>query len=78
MKGNNTRCWSAVDIILSFFHLTGVRGGPLFDTTRAWFNFLRIIVSIMKRGYEEPQEIVEEDGLVKFCPMFNNHFKFPK
>ena len=42
----------------------GVRGGPLFETTRAWFNFLRTIVSVMKRGYEEPQEIVEEDGLV--------------
>ena len=42
----------------------GVRGGPLFDTTRAWFNFLRVIVSIMKRGYDEPQDVVEEDGYV--------------
>ena len=42
--------------------ILGVRGGPLFETTRAWFNFLRILVSIMKRGYEEPQEIIEDDG----------------
>ena len=29
----------------------GIKGGPLFDTTKAWFNFLRLIVAAMKRGY---------------------------
>ena len=47
---------------LLFFFCLGVRGGPLFETTRAWFNFLRVIVSVMKRGYDEPQDVVEEDG----------------
>jgi len=30
----------------------GVRGGPLGDLTRAWLNFLRYIVAVMKTGYE--------------------------
>ncbi len=29
----------------------GIKGGPLFDMTRAWFNFLRLLVAAMKRGY---------------------------
>jgi len=33
----------------------GIKGGPLFDTTKAWFNFIRLIVAAMKRGYVMPQ-----------------------
>ena len=41
----------------------GVRGGPLFDTTRAWFHFLRAIVSVMKRGYSNcHSEIITDEG----------------
>ena len=29
----------------------GIKGGPLFDMTKAWFNFLRLLVAAMKRGY---------------------------
>ncbi len=32
-------------------YATGVKGGPLFETTRAWVNLLRYIVTTMKRGY---------------------------
>jgi len=40
----------------------GVRGGPLFDTTRAWFHFLRAMVSVMKRGYNCPPQILTDEG----------------
>ena len=36
------------------FNLTnfsGVKGGPLHETTKAWFNLLRFIVGEMKKGY---------------------------
>ena len=34
----------------------------MFDTTRAWFHFLRAIVSVMKRGYKCSSEIITDDG----------------
>ena len=44
------------NIFFSFF--AGVKGGPLYDTTRAWFNLLRFIVGNMKNGY------VDEGGFI--------------
>ena len=40
------------------FFFAGVKGGPLYDTTRAWFNLLRFIVGNMKNGY------VDEGGFI--------------
>ena len=30
-----------------------MKGGPLYETTKAWFNLLRFIVGEMKKGYNE-------------------------
>ena len=37
----------------SFFFFAGVKGGPLYNTTRAWFNLLRFIVGNMKNGKDK-------------------------
>ena len=34
-------------------HFSGVKGGPLYETTKAWFNLLKFIVGEMKKGYTE-------------------------
>ena len=39
-------------VLIEGLHISGVRGGPLGDLTRAWLNFLRYIVAVMKTGYE--------------------------
>ena len=38
---------------LTICNSVGVKGGPLYDTTRAWFNLLRFIVGNMKKGYSD-------------------------
>lgn len=54
----------------------GVRGGPLFDTTRAWFHFLRAIVSVMKRGYKGVHaEIIVDDGASVIDLQLEEEFK---
>ena len=40
---------SQYEYFLLFF--TGVKRGPLYYTTQAWFNLLRFIVGNMKNGY---------------------------
>ena len=47
-KGPGTVQEITVSYSLNF---SGVKGGPLYDTTRAWFNLLRFIVGNMKNGY---------------------------
>lgn len=47
---------------------TGVKGGPLSDTTRAWFCLLKFIVMNMKSGYvdeEDPSEPCDAEELVE-------------
>ena len=55
----------------------GIKGGPLFDTTKAWFNLLRLIVAAMKRGYivatpstpdsSDPENVVNSDDETTTC-----------
>ena len=57
-------CISALEICIEYliksklYFFSGVKGGPLYDTTRAWFNLLRFIVVNMKNGY------VDEGGFI--------------
>ena len=44
--------------IFFFSLLWGVKGGPLYDNTQAWFILLRFIVGNMKNGY------VDEGGYI--------------
>ena len=39
----------------------GVKGGPLSETTKAWFCLLRFIVSSMKKGYIDDVQDTSQD-----------------
>lgn len=52
-SANNFHLGSGDSDQIAFFFRAGVKGGPLFDLTRAWLHFLRYIVAVMKLGYED-------------------------